>query len=92
MAEQTYTIQHVAEITGGHLVLNAPEEHKIKELLTDSRKTVHPDVSLFFALSGERHDGHRFVPELIVQGVRNFVVSEFPESFSSLLEIGRARV
>lgn len=83
MAETLYTIQHVAEITGAKLVINAPDDHKIGDLLTDSRKIVHAETSLFFAIKGERHDGHKFIPELIVQGVRNFVVSDFSENYSA---------
>ena len=84
MAESVYSIEQIAEIVGGKLVINDPDDHRIVDLLTDSRKIIHPETSLFFAIKGERHDGHRFIPELIVQGVRNFIVSDYPESFSAL--------
>ncbi len=47
----------------------------ITHLLTDSRKLVFPESSLFFALSSTRKDGHLFIAELYAAGVRNFVVS-----------------
>jgi len=47
----------------------------ITHLLTDSRKLVFPESSLFFALSSPRKDGHLFIAELYAAGVRNFVVS-----------------
>jgi alanine racemase len=34
---------------------------------------------LFFALYGARRDGHAFIPDLYLRGVRNFVVYQTPE-------------
>lgn len=45
-------------------------------LLTDSRQVSFPDKSIFFAIKGERHDGHQFLKELYQKGVREFVVEE----------------
>ncbi len=45
-------------------------------LLTDSRQLVSPTESLFFAIRGLHHDGHRFVAELYEQGVRQFVIEQ----------------
>ncbi len=45
------------------------------ELVVDSRLVGSPETTLFFALSGERRDGHQFIASLVRQGVRNFVVS-----------------
>ncbi|HRH65230.1 MAG TPA: bifunctional UDP-N-acetylmuramoyl-tripeptide:D-alanyl-D-alanine ligase/alanine racemase [Bacteroidia bacterium] len=84
MTESAYSIEQIAAITGGRLVVNDPEDHRIVDLLTDSRKIVHPETSLFFAIKGERHDGHKFIPELIIQGVHNFVISDYQEHYSSL--------
>ena len=46
----------------------------IEHLLTDSRKLVFPDSSLFFALPGPRRSGLQFIPELYDRGLRSFVV------------------
>ena len=46
----------------------------IKELAIDSRKVVLPAQSLFFAITGDRHDGHNFIESLYEKGVRAFVV------------------
>ena len=46
----------------------------IKELAIDSRKVVMPAQSLFFAIKGDRHDGHNFIEQLYEDGVRAFVV------------------
>lgn len=45
-------------------------------LLTDSRFVSQPDHSIFFAIKGERHDGHQFIEELYQKGVREFVVEK----------------
>ena len=48
----------------------------IKELTIDSRKVMLPSQSLFFAIKGDRHDGHNFIEQLYENGVRAFVVQE----------------
>ncbi|WP_234733643.1 bifunctional UDP-N-acetylmuramoyl-tripeptide:D-alanyl-D-alanine ligase/alanine racemase [Tellurirhabdus bombi] len=42
--------------------------------VTDSRQVLFPAQSIFFAIRGERHDGHRYITELYQKGVRHFVV------------------
>ena len=71
-------MSHIASIIGSENdnIANANIEH----LLLDSRKIYSPASSLFFALKGERRDGHRFIPELYKKAVRNFVVSEKVEA------------
>lgn len=60
--------------------------HAVEELLIDSRRLTDPAKTTFFAIVGERHDGHRFIKDLYSRGVRTFVVShpvdhnEFPEA------------
>jgi alanine racemase len=44
-------------------------------LLTDSRRLIFPNTTLFFALSSLRRTGEQFVEELYQRGVRNFVVN-----------------
>lgn len=61
-------------------------------LLTDSRFVSQPDHSIFFAIKGERHDGHQFIEELYQKGVREFVVEkkaltdDFKKRLSNLIE------
>lgn len=43
-------------------------------LLTDSRQLSFAARSIFFALKGDRHDGHRFLNDVYRRGVREFVV------------------
>lgn len=43
-------------------------------LLIDSRTITFPESSIFFALSSQFNDGHKYIPELVEKGVRVFVV------------------
>jgi len=71
-----YTTETIAQILGVEVLQTAPAGDKITHLLTDSRHVMFPDSAVFFALSGQRHNGHRFLAELYAAGVRCFVVSE----------------
>lgn len=44
----------------------------------DSRKVGIPSETIFFALKGQRRDGHDFVEELYKLGVKKFVVEHIP--------------
>ncbi|MFA9372034.1 MAG: bifunctional UDP-N-acetylmuramoyl-tripeptide:D-alanyl-D-alanine ligase/alanine racemase [Labilibaculum antarcticum] len=70
---QFYTIESVASITGG--VCYGKENLSIKTLSIDSRSLQLPGETLFFALVGERHDGHLYIKDLYKKGVRAFVVN-----------------
>ncbi|MBL4755344.1 MAG: bifunctional UDP-N-acetylmuramoyl-tripeptide:D-alanyl-D-alanine ligase/alanine racemase, partial [Flavobacteriales bacterium] len=70
-----YNIARITKIVGGKFV-GKRSDFKIKYLLIDSRKILHAQASLFFALNGERHDGHEYIAELYDKGVRCFVVSQ----------------
>lgn len=45
-----------------------------KILLTDSRFLSDPASSIFFAIKGERHNGHQFIQQLYEKGIKEFVV------------------
>lgn len=55
------------------------EGTEIRHLLTDSRSLESPWDTLFFAIPTAGNDGHRYIPELLELGVRNFVVNHIPE-------------
>lgn len=54
--------------------LHSSVSTEAKYLLTDSRYVDKATESIFFAIKGNRHDGHQFIAELINKGVREFVV------------------
>ncbi len=66
------TLRKIAEITGGTLQSNSPEE-VVTSLVTDSRVVTPQDA--FWALKGERFDARQFVPQVLKKGVR-VVVAE----------------
>lgn len=76
-----YTPPLVAQLLGGVLRPGQGEAPVIQYLLTDSRKLVAPAGTMFFALTTGRGDGHSYIDELYLRGVRTFVVSvidDFP--------------
>ena len=75
---------NLESITRGK-VLSLHQDLPITTLLTDSRKASASDGSLFFAIKGEHHDGHQFIPELYNKGIRQFIV----ESQSDFLKTHR---
>lgn len=63
----------IARIVSGRILRLAGDP--IPEwLLTDSRKLVLPEQTLFFPISSPQKDAHQFIPGLYEKGVRQFVV------------------
>ena len=52
------------------------EKAHISRLCYDSRKVDQPEETLFFAFKTAQNDGHKFIPELILKGVHNFIVTD----------------
>jgi UDP-N-acetylmuramyl pentapeptide synthase len=78
MSENSYTIQHIAELLNVKS-FQVKQETRINTLLIDSRSVTSPDTSLFFALMAQR-DGHDFIEDAYQAGVRSFVISK-PEFY-----------
>ena len=74
-----YAPEQLAKILKGSLVQKSAAP-AVEYILLDSRKLTYPEQSIFFALKGQRRDGHQFLKELHEKGVRNFVVSETPKN------------
>jgi alanine racemase len=77
----------IAAATGGSL--HGPDR-LIGHLSIDTRQPFPPEGTLFIALSGKHHDGHRYIAELRQRGVRSFVVrrgSVVPGEGESLIEV-----
>jgi len=69
----SYSIEHIASWLPTNSVIKTPAH--IAHLLTDSRRLIYPDTSLFFAIATGQNDGHLYVEELMQRGVFNFVVN-----------------
>ena len=70
-----YTLEQIRLILGAGWLKKNDAGARIEQLLLDSRSITAPAGCLFFALPGQRHDGHRFVADAYRAGVRHFVVS-----------------
>jgi len=71
-----YSISRIQQILSATWLQTREADARIENLLIDSRQVVAPTVSLFFALPGKRHNGHRFLDDLYERGVRQFVVCQ----------------
>lgn len=74
-------IEQIIKILGKPRVYNC-EDSTIDYLLIDSRNCVYADKSLFFALTSKTGNGHKYIDELLQQGVKNFVVSWYNEAWN----------
>ncbi len=79
-----YSIHDIQTILGARWLRRSDGDPGIDYLLFDSRQVAAPAVSLFFALPGERHDGHRYLSEAYQAGVRHFVVQQPDADISAL--------
>ncbi|MBA9077688.1 bifunctional UDP-N-acetylmuramoyl-tripeptide:D-alanyl-D-alanine ligase/alanine racemase [Rufibacter quisquiliarum] len=70
-----FTFKEIAQVAGGMLA-QCKGEYPIQHLVTDSRKIINATASVFFAIKGEFHDGHQYLPELYQAGVRQFIVED----------------
>jgi alanine racemase len=70
-----YSVQQISEITNGKCQVNDSTVALINDLITDSRKIIAPEHSLFFALKVSR-DGHDYIDDVLKQGVKNFLISD----------------
>lgn len=74
-------VQEILKAVGGRLVVGT-EEQTVNRVSTDSREAQAGD--LFFAIKGERFDGHDFLSQAGEKGCRVMVVSakeKIPENF-----------
>ncbi len=69
-----YDIRKIAEVTSGIFLKKKILDASIEHLLFDSRQVSFPNTSLFFAIQGDRRDGHDFIKQLYDKGVYNFIV------------------
>lgn len=77
-----YQIEKITALIGAHRYGN--ESASIGWLLTDSRSLSFPESTLFFAIHTQRNDGHKYIDELYLKGVRNFVVEVVPADYQAV--------
>lgn len=69
-----YTIETIGDFCGGTSLIAIPGS-MVRSVIIDHRDP-NRNGAMFAAFKGSRTDGHRFIPELIEQGVRHFLISE----------------
>ena len=65
-----YLLSEIARIVGGE---HRGCDLRVKEVVTDSRGVMSSDDMVFVAINGKHHDGHNFIPQMVVRGVRAFI-------------------
>lgn len=85
-----YFISEIAEII--HAQATIVDDCEINYLLIDSRSIITTKNTVFFAIAGERHDGHEYIEELYEKGIRNFVVEKISERNKKLKEANFLKV
>jgi alanine racemase len=70
------------KITNGTNLLYS-DDRQINTLCVDSRKATEDKGTLFFAIKGERNDGHDYLRSLYKMGVRQFVVERSSKDLES---------
>ncbi len=68
-----YTIETIADFCRGKADIAIPGS-TVKSIWIDHRE-LNWNGGLFAAIKGQKVDGHAFIPQLIEQGVRNFLVT-----------------
>ncbi|MDQ6843089.1 MAG: bifunctional UDP-N-acetylmuramoyl-tripeptide:D-alanyl-D-alanine ligase/alanine racemase [Bacteroidota bacterium] len=71
-----YTVEQLANYTGGKLIVFYPDIPQPAYLSLDSRKILFPGSTIFFAINTPHKDGHEFIENLYQRGVRNFLIEE----------------
>jgi Alr-MurF fusion protein len=64
----------------------------ICQLITDSRKVIVAEDSIFFSIIGDHHDGHHYLQELYNKGIRQFIVEKDMEIFYQMPEANILKV
>ena len=78
------TFQDLPSICQGK-TLQLALNRKVAYLVIDSRKALAAEEAIFFAIKGDRHDGHLFISDLYRLGMRQFIIENevdiraFPE-------------
>lgn len=73
-----FTIQDLKNIIQAEIATTSTESIDITDVSIDSRSLRNNSNTLFFALTGQNHNAHLFIENLISKGIRFFVVEEIP--------------
>lgn len=69
-----YSLSQIAEITGTKFV--GKNNYRVDHFLNDSRNLYSAEETLFIALRTSRNNGHKYIPELIENGLKSFLIED----------------
>ncbi len=92
MLHKQYSGNELAEVMKAQLLSPDAASIKVEDILIDSRQFIRAEKCLFFALSGKRNDGQKYVENLYKKGIRYFVVSDKNFSASGMEKASFFRV
>jgi len=70
-----FSNREICTITNGRF-LTVPDDNIVEVISYDSRKIIQSEGALFFALNGDFRNGHHYIENAYIKGVRSFIVSE----------------
>jgi alanine racemase len=73
-----FTSYEISKIVSGQLI--GEPDLEISCVVTDSRQVSITAGDAFFAIRGKNHDGHRFIGNLYMKGIRVFIVEALPDN------------
>ncbi len=76
------SLQSLSQLFSGKIT--GDSSRVINEIITDSRSVVSSVKSIFFALTGDRNNGHSYITDLYNRGIFNFVVSDYKNEYDNL--------
>ncbi len=72
-----YSIDQLKEILAAKIVGNQSDvETSIYDIVIDSRKAKDGENKVFWALRGEKNDGHKYINQVYLLGINVFVIEE----------------
>lgn len=77
-----YLTYELAEIVDSKKTIT--HQQPLHNISIDSRTILSPFDTVFFALVGDRNNGHDYIRELIDKGVKVFVISEYKDEYIGL--------
>jgi alanine racemase len=85
-----YSIKEIAKIINGKITGKTSNSF-IQQIGIDSRRILNPYNTLFIALHGKNKDGHQYISDAYIKGVRSFIVQNiraelFPDATFIIVE------
>ena len=67
-----YKISEISRILNAQLI--SKEDCEIQHILIDSRNVISTQNTLFFAIKGDRHDGHKFIVDAHIDQICHHLI------------------